>query len=98
MKSRAFAISLAVFVATGALLSLTWVRIFGRTRALLTPSATSIQYIRCSHLQAHACEALKAMGNRLEVPGKERLTITGSLTRTLPQSLMDTAIATTTGI
>lgn len=91
MKSRAIVIStLVVIGAACAMLALGWKSILGRTVAVSPQGGPpAIQYIRCSHLTTHVCDALKVAGNRLQVPGKERLTITGSLTRVLPGGATD---------
>jgi hypothetical protein len=91
MRSRQLLFLLVLLVLTGAAyLVLASGRPNGKTKGAAAQSGLpSIQYIRCSHLQAHVCDALKVLGNRLQVPGKERLTITGSLTRTLPGGVTD---------
>jgi hypothetical protein len=52
-------------------------------------TGSGIQYIRCAHLRASICDALKVLGNRFEAPGKERLTVVGSLTRTSATGVTD---------
>src|SRR5437870_13144424 len=51
------------------------VRSAGRDSA----SASGENYVRRRFLRPQLVQNLKAMGNRLEKPGKERLTITGTL-------------------
>jgi hypothetical protein len=57
-------------------------RASSRSVTVSPQSGSGIQYIRCAHLRASICDALKVLGNRFEAPGKERLTVVGSLTRT----------------
>lgn len=40
----------------------------------------TISYIQCGRLRPPLCNALNAVGSRFEKPGKERLTISGTLT------------------
>jgi len=91
MRRKQILLSVTLLIVTiGTLLVLASGRLSGRTR-VPSPTAgpTGIQYIRCSRLRTGLCDALKVLGSRLQVPGKERLTITGSLTRTLPGGVTD---------
>ena len=84
MKRKAVSVSAALILNTvGVLVSLSSSTLLGGTRVVLPQGGSpAIQYIRCARLRPPLCNALSALGNRLQVAGKERLTITGTLTTT----------------
>lgn len=62
-----------------------WANATRARRAGLAPPVAqgglpAINYIQCGRLRPPLCNALNAVGSRFEKPGKERLTISGTLT------------------